>query len=260
MKESFERFMDIMFIAVVITALVATLCAAVLILAAVVAPPAHAVTSQPGGATLCIIKTRVWKRFQWAKLILKKEAYITYAKTCKKRYVAFKLDDLSPRLPGEPGATGPAGRDGANGQDGRDGVTGREGKPGVAGPTGPQGEPGAQGPEGQPGAPGVFQVCGCYSKVGQGVSKVHLLCNNPDTEFMLNYGYTTLNGQAAPKSIIQDYGEYSYPIGVILNLNSTSVSATGASEGVSCPPGPTPTPAPKVQLVINCCKHSGCSE
>lgn len=252
MKDSLDRFMDIMFVATVITAIVTLLVVGVLVLAILVGPSAHAVTSQPGGPTLCVIKTRVWKRFQWAKLILKKEAYITYAKTCKKRYVAFRLEDLSPRAPGEPGATGPAGQDGHNGHDGKDGAAGPTGPEGVAGPQG------QQGPQGEPGAPGVFEVCGCYSKVGEGVTKVHLLCNNPNNEFMLNYGYTTLNGQAAPKSILQDYGEYSYPIGVILNLSSSST--TGASEGVSCPPKPTPTPAPRVQLVITCCKHGGCAQ
>ena len=160
---------------------------------------------------------------------------------------------------GATGATGAEGATGATGATGVDGSTGPTGSPGDTGPTGPQGEAGATGPQGPA---GTFNAGGCYAKtrtVAFGPlpstsrnslprprlgANLSAFCNDPDNEFMLNYGWILSEERDI---VFRQETLYNIPTGAILYPYPIGANVRAVRGR------PIPNRPHNLTLTINCC-------
>lgn len=159
-------------------------------------------------------------------------------------------------LPGVPGAQGIQGEKGEKGETGAQGDKGDTGDTGLQGIQGVKGEKGDDGIQGIQGAPGndgidgkdgIVAVDSCYSKTlsrtGNEEETQQVICNQPETEFLLNSWFSLSHEWAHvqwQQPIFTDGADtYAYPIGAEVRAEEndflTSPNYTLSVTIVCCP-------------------------
>lgn len=146
---------------------------------------------------------------------------------------------------GMTGATGPQGVAGPAGPQGPIGLTGAEGPMGPmgpVGPTGPRGLPGQDGLNGLNGIDGIVNIGSCYAKTaqvsGESVLNLSIICNDPNTEFLMNSGWTaSANDVFVPISrhiFTVGSTSYNYPVGWTWRTQKSVPSSYTLSATIVC--------------------------